>query len=158
VLTNGGFLTIADFEFVSPRASVDLFIPQRLFLPYGCWTEADGASVLFSRDYLPLWRLRDGKPPERVESWLWIKFVKQEWFFRDGEEPWANRAAEAAAMGLLNERGLHRLPMSADALPLVLRNPSAHNIHDGADLLRDLRTSPAKRIGEHVGDAIQHLN
>ena len=38
--------------------------------------------MLFSRDYLPLWRLRDGKPPERVEPWLWIKFVKQEWFFQ----------------------------------------------------------------------------
>ena len=69
--------TIADFEYVSPRNSPPMFLPTRLYLPYGYWIEQDGAKVLFARDYMPMWRIREGTPPERLEPWLWIRHRDQ---------------------------------------------------------------------------------
>lgn len=37
-----------------------IFVPLRFWIPYGVWTEADGSKVLFSRDYCPLWKIKDG--------------------------------------------------------------------------------------------------
>ena len=80
--------TVADFEYVSPKTALPLFIPMRLYIAYGVWTEPDGSMVLFSRDYFPLWRLREGHAPERLFPWLWIKHVEQSWYWGDSNTPW----------------------------------------------------------------------
>ena len=76
---------VADFEYVSPLKEGALPIPSRLYLAYGKWTEANGNIVLFSRDYMPLWRLKDGKRPEPLRPTQWIKKISQEHFWDDGK-------------------------------------------------------------------------
>jgi hypothetical protein len=83
VLSINGGIALRGREEVSPSAPVvDLQWPARLWAAYGMWTEEDGAVVLFSRDYCPLWRIKNGKvavadPSER------INFTSQEWFWDD---------------------------------------------------------------------------
>jgi hypothetical protein len=120
VITHGGVTTIADFEYVSPRKPSALFVPIRLYLPYGVWKEKDGSEVLFSRDYKPLWRIRKGKRPERVEPWIWIKFVDQHWFWKDTNAPWRSSETKVQMENLLNSHQIAMLPVLADALPLLV--------------------------------------
>jgi len=145
VLTHRGVMSIADFEYVSPRRTAYLFVPMRLFLPYGYWTEADGARVLFSRDYHPLWRLRDNQAPERVEPWTRIKFKDQTWLWDDANTPWETPKVEAALIGFLKMHGLHQLPILTDALPLLVRETGrlAPRVADSAALLQAQRTTAA---------------
>ena len=56
----------ATFEAVVPRARIEDFVPRRLWLPYGWMDMEDGSRVLFSRDYLPLWRIA-GRKVERLK-------------------------------------------------------------------------------------------
>jgi hypothetical protein len=59
---------------------------RRLY-PYGCWIEADGALVLFDRDYLPIARFRPGRAPEIVNPLEHINFVEQRWIYEDATAP-----------------------------------------------------------------------
>jgi hypothetical protein len=65
-------------EIAIPRIPLAPFVPYRLWLAYGAWTESDGSRVLFSRDYAPMWRLRDGLPPRQAAPTEWIKFEQEE--------------------------------------------------------------------------------
>jgi hypothetical protein len=117
---NGG---VADFEYLTPREPVELFIPMRLYLAYGAWIERDGAKVLFSRDYCPLWRIREGRIPERMYPWERIAFVRQEFFWRDGEHirwPWHDPKNHQSEIERLHTFGIHLLPKLVDTLPLVV--------------------------------------
>jgi hypothetical protein len=72
-------------------------------LPYGLWIEPDGSCVLFNRYYWPIWRRSPGRDgvttavtgPIRWDRGgkIWIRHVRQEFFFHDGITPWHNAAA-----------------------------------------------------------------
>ena len=94
-------------NFSIPRTPLPIFIPDRLRFIYGVWTEPDGAKVLHSRDYAPMWRLRKGQPPQQVPAAEWIKYVKEEWFWNDSTAPWDSRrriAEEEAPPEILRYR------------------------------------------------------
>ncbi|HUN98243.1 MAG TPA: hypothetical protein VMU69_18655 [Bradyrhizobium sp.] len=74
-------------EIAVPRQPLPLFVPYRLRLAYGAWVEPDGSTVLFSRDYAHLWRLREGRSPVQVPATDWIKHVGQTWCWGDGSAP-----------------------------------------------------------------------
>src|ERR1700719_1158728 len=69
---------------------------MRAELPYGVWREADGAEVLFTRDYHPIWRRAADGSVSRITSpvgqvapgRVWIHWVAQNWFFNDSNTPW----------------------------------------------------------------------
>jgi hypothetical protein len=89
VLYNTGEGHCADFEAVTPRTPAADFLPARLWLPYGIWTYPDGSEVVFSRDYLPLWRIA-GNGVERLDPWLWMQgWVKERWFAKETETGWS---------------------------------------------------------------------
>lgn len=69
-------------EIAIPRVPLPVFIPLRLRFVYGVWSEPDGAKVLFSRDYVPMWRLREGQPPQMTSPSEWIRHEREEWFWR----------------------------------------------------------------------------
>ena len=144
VVTHGSIGAVAGVEYVSPRVPRPLFLPMRLYMPYGYYTEADGARVIFSRDYHPLWRLRDGAAPERVEPWKWIKKRDQTHLWDDAQGPWDSPELCASLLAYLDKNGVHQLPILADALPLLVHDPALGNrrIGDGAALLS------AKRLGK----------
>lgn len=48
----------------------------------------DGSRVLFSRDYLPLWRIADGKV-ERVKPTTAVYSYRDRHWFREGDGPWS---------------------------------------------------------------------
>lgn len=59
-----------------------------LELPYGKWTCADGREVLFNRAYFPLYEKMPGEPPTFVRPpYQHVPFVRQEWFYDDGNSP-----------------------------------------------------------------------
>jgi hypothetical protein len=146
VIRHSSILTIAASEYVSPRQPGALFIPMRLYLPYGYWNELDGARVLFSRDYHPLWRLRENMAPERVEPWTRIKFNNQAHLWDDGLAPWEAPMLETTLIELLAKSGVHQLPILADALPLLVHTDQTHcRMADGARLLQARRTSSTDR-------------
>lgn len=111
---------VADFEFVTPRIPLPLFIPTRLYLAYGIWTEADGAKVLFSRDYMPLWRLREGLRPERLSPIEWINYTSQSWFWTDANAPWDHRGRTAEHVQRLEDFGVRAVPRLVEVLPTLV--------------------------------------
>jgi len=127
---------VADFEYVSPRHSVALFIPMRFYLPYGHWSESDGARVIFSRDYLPMWRLREGQTPERMNPLERIK-GSQEFYWNDGNTPWNSRAIYDREIERLRSFRLLGLPKIVDTLPMFVRDDRLSNIKDALDQLGD---------------------
>ena len=122
VITHGvPVLAVADHDVVFPRTPLSLFVPARLKLAYGYWTEEDESRVLFSRDYIPLWRLTAGRKPERLRPWLRINCVEEQWFWDDTNTPWQSDRRLGEEERRLIEFGISALPMLADALsPLVL--------------------------------------
>lgn len=63
------------------------FRPQRLWLPYGKFTGADGKQTLFNRDYIPLWtKLPDGKVIQAAANTR-LEDGQKEFFFKDGSAP-----------------------------------------------------------------------
>lgn len=133
--------TIADFEYVSPRIAPPMFLPMRLYLPYGYWTEYDGAKVLYSRDYKPLWRLREGVSPERLEPSLWIKWREQTFLWDERSVPWHSAALERKLMEFLAEHSIQALPIWADTLPIIVHNDGVHNFSSALEPLIQQRSA-----------------
>ncbi|RWP10628.1 hypothetical protein [Mesorhizobium sp.] len=142
VISHQEVTTIADFEYVAPRTSLPLFLPMRLYLPYGYWTEPDGSEVFFSRDYKPLWRLRKDGSVERLEPWLWIKVKEEKHLWDDARTPWHSASLKTSLEERLAGWGLPALPILADALPLLIHE-TAHRLDrsliDGITLLERAR-------------------
>ena len=110
-----------DNEIKSPREPLPLFIPWRLYFPYGIWAERDGAKVVFSRDYCPMWRIRVGHTPERLHPWERIVHESTQYVSGDGPINWDDPELEANAIGLLKDLGVLSMPKLVDLLPLMIR-------------------------------------
>ena len=132
---------VADFEVVLPRKPLPLFLPARLKLPYGCWTEASGAKVLFSRDYKPLWRLTTGRRPERLQPWLWIDKVDTQWFWDPANHPWRSVRRRNEEELRLRDFGISALPKLVDMLPVLVFNEGIDNVGKAVDLMAKRKNS-----------------
>jgi hypothetical protein len=128
---------VGDFEFVSPRHPLPLFIPMSLYVPYGVWTEKDGSRVLFSRDYKPLWRLTPAKRPARANPWDRIQFDREEWFWGDTDTPWASNARYEIELKRLQDLGVVGLPKLVETLPHLVMRDDLRSVEDAVELLRD---------------------
>lgn len=144
VITQKNIGTVGDFEYVSPRFGAEFFLPYRLYLPYGIWRLSDGSRVLFSRDYAPLWLLREGERPVRIEPWKHIDWQERHYLWGDHRTPWGSQALCSELFALLEEAGIRTLPILADGLPLLL-NPEATSMADAAHLLQ-LQRSASKSL------------
>lgn len=107
-------------EIKNPREALPLFIPWRLYFPYGFVTEDDGGKVVFSRDYHPMWRIRKGKAPERLLPWGQIYNHSMQHFWGDGPINWHSPTLEAEAIALLEELGVRSMPHLVDLLPAMI--------------------------------------
>jgi hypothetical protein len=134
VITRKGLGTVADFEYVSPRNPPPLFLPVRLYLPYGHWIETDGAKVLFSRDYKPMWRIREGVGVERLNPSLWIRFSAQVHYW-DADTPWGRLEVRRKMESLLASLGVWCLPIWADALPIMVHDDKLNGFSDALNPL-----------------------
>lgn len=130
VITQKGVGSVADFEYISPRSPPTLFLPLRLYLPYGHWIETDGAKVLFSRDYKPMWRIREGGGVERLNPSLWIRFRDQVHYWDDASTPWEVVEVRRKMEALLARLGIWSLPIWADALPIVVHDDNLRSFSD----------------------------
>lgn len=126
---------VADFEVTFPRTPIKPFIPARLKFAYGYWTEEDGAQVLFSRDYKPLWRIREDRRPERLQPWLWIDHYDTNHFWEDVGTPWDKKARMAEEEQRLQDFGITALPMLTDVLPELIFNPKLKTVGDAVDVM-----------------------
>lgn len=128
----------ATFEAIVPRTRLDDFVPRRLWLPYGWMDMRDGSQVLFSRDYLPLWRIVDGKA-ERLKPTADVSsFRERHWFSRDGR--WSYGPPRDAAERMLAEYNITALPRLVDVLPILIQDERI-DIKDAAEILDGVRQS-----------------
>ncbi|WP_371999772.1 hypothetical protein P7L68_03500 (plasmid) [Tistrella mobilis] len=118
VLFDTGFGTRSDFEVVTPKIPLADFVPSRLWLPYGYWTLNDGSQVIFSRDYLPMWRI-SAAGTERLDPWLWIEGITGQSYFPQPNTPdiWASGTARERALKHLAEHRIFYLPKLVDVMP-----------------------------------------
>jgi len=120
----------ADFEVVTPRSPLPDFVPSRIWLPYGIWTLTDGTEVLFSRDYLPMWRISNDRT-ERLTPWLWIKHIADEKRFASpGTATWASGPARERAVSYLERHRIFELPRLTDIMPHLFE-PDVDSLQDG---------------------------
>jgi hypothetical protein len=141
VITQRNIGHVADFEFISPRNPPPLFLPIRLYLPYGHWIETDGAKVLFSRDYKPMWRIRDGFHPERLDPSLWINWRNQAHYWDEANTPWNSMELRQRMEALLTSFSIQTLPIWADVLPIAASNDKLDVYSDALDPLMASRGS-----------------
>jgi hypothetical protein len=144
VVTHRGVGSVADFEYITPKIIPPLFMPMRLYIPYGAWTEPDGSKVLFSRDYFPLWRISNGKKPERLNPWLRIRFTHEEWFWDDTTTPWSSSRRFQDMRQSMEAMGIYSLPILTDALPILVN--SNDEIQCMRDALPTLRQTRANKV------------
>lgn len=144
VIAQKNICVVADFEYVSPRNPPSLFLPYRLYLPYGHWIEADGAKVLFSRDYKPMWRIREGCEAERLDPSLWIRWRNQVHYWDEANTPWDSDELRQRMEGVLAISGIQTLPVWADVLPLVVLNDKLSAFSGALDSLMVSRNSKQK--------------
>lgn len=111
----------ATFEAIVPRTRLQDFVPRRLWLPYSWMDMEDGCRVLFSRDYLPLWRIADGKV-ERLKPSADVSANRDRHYFQEGDGPWSYGPAREAAEQMLANYGITALPRLADVLPILILN------------------------------------
>lgn len=138
LLFDTGFGTRADFEVATPRSPLPDFVPSRIWLPYGLWHLTDGSEVLFSRDYLPMWRISNDRT-ERLAPWLWITDIAEEKHFGGpGTAIWASGPARDSAVGYLQRHRILELPMLTDIMPHLFE-PQVDSVQDGVARLYGAR-------------------
>lgn len=115
----------ATYEAIVPRTRLKDFIPLRLWLPYGWMDMEDGSRVLFSRDYLPLWRISDSTVERIKPSTEDVSAYRKRHIFAEGGGPWSYGPAREAAERMLGEYGITALPRLADTLPILIHNENA---------------------------------
>jgi hypothetical protein len=99
------------------------FMPMRLYMPYGLWTLPDGSEVLFNRNYCPIWKRSPSGEVDNIAPELWVRYVKEQWYFREGTEPWFNRYSLEICQQVLQDWGVFdRLPLVCERYGLALRN------------------------------------
>jgi hypothetical protein len=127
---------VADFEFITPRKAIPLFIPARLYLAYGAWTEQDGALVLHSRDYLPMWRIRANRRPERLNpaDWIYHDDNHDKWFWGDHSAPWDSEKRRQEETARLESYGIRGMPLLVEVLPDMIFNGREVDEEDAAKL------------------------
>jgi len=125
----------ADFEVINPRDHLADFAPSRLWLPYGYWKLQNGDIITFSRDYMPMWRLR-GDQVTRMEPWLWINGISEEKHFSTiaGTIPWSSGLARELALEHLDQLRVAAPPMLLNAMPYMF-SPSTH-VSDAVERMR----------------------
>lgn len=142
LLFDTGFGTRADFEVTTPRSPLPDFVPSRIWLPYGVWELSDGSEVVFSRDYLPMWRISNDRT-ERLAPWLWIKDIVDERHFAGPRTGiWASGPARERAVGYLERHRIFELPRLTDIMPHLFE-PEVDSLQDGV-----ARLHAAQRIAE----------
>lgn len=112
---------IADFEYSTPKEKISLFIPRRLYLLYGMYIQHDGSRILYSRDYEPMWRLREGQRPERFRGPEYIEHVDRIGFWDDSSTPWRNEARYIEELDRLKFYGIAGLPFQVERLSEMVR-------------------------------------
>jgi hypothetical protein len=74
-------------------------------MPYGWWTEASGAHVIYDRQYRPICRHTDGQV-EIVPSDSWITFESSSHFYCGPDYPYTCPEARDRVLGVVYRLGL----------------------------------------------------
>lgn len=119
VMIDHGIMTCVSREAPAHRAG-HFFIPLRFWMPYGFWTEADGAKVLFSRDYCPLWKIQEGRAPVRDDPDRDVRFVNQDWFFDEGSFRGPVDKVISQGLDILRKHRVSSLPRLVEWFPECL--------------------------------------
>ena len=124
-------------EFEGANREMALFLPNCLYLPYGSHHEADGSEALFSRDTKPLWRLRPGKMPERLNPWEKFNAGSKSCLPDGREAPRMSKLDLTDEHKYLASRGVIGLPKLANALPDLILKDQLRTNRDAVDYMHE---------------------
>jgi hypothetical protein len=124
---------MADFEYVTPRTPIPLFVPAALYVAYGAWTLADGSKVLHSRDYLPLWHVKQGNRPVAANPADWVDYVAYEYFWDDRSAPWESARRLSEERQRLVDFEITGLPNLVEILPDLIFSDRPRSIRGAAE-------------------------
>ena len=75
-------------------------------MPYGWWTEASGAHVIYDRKYRPICRKHIDGRVEIVPSDTWIVFESSRHFYCGPDYPYTCPEARSRVLGVVQRLGL----------------------------------------------------
>ena len=112
----------ANSEVITPKTPLPDFVPSRLWLPYGFWTFADGSTVIFSRDNVPMWKIVGGQT-ERLEPWTTIQGWEERAYFPEmaGAISWSSGSARSLAVAFLDAHRIFEPPKLLDVMPYLFK-------------------------------------
>lgn len=134
LLTEAGTALVVRNQVTVSRSPIPSFVPMRLRLPYGVWTEKDGSKVLFSRDYCPMWRISPTGQVSAKEPWHWINFVQEKWWWDDARTPWRNYGVQEQIEHRMAELGVNGVPKLVSVVDMLVRG-EAENIRAAVRLM-----------------------
>ena len=142
---------LASYEFVTPRLAIPLFIPALLYFAYGAWQEAEGSLVLYSRDYLPMWRISPDRRPERLNPADLIDHDdnQKQRFWPAHSPPWHNEKRRKEEIARLESFGIRGMPLLAEVLPDMIFDGRAAN-PQGVAKLRFGATSNRRHLNPNL--------
>lgn len=135
IYTDKGISVCGREEIMLPLRPLRPYLPLRLWIPYGEWTEDDGSKVLFSRDYKPLWKVSPKGAVLRDKPWRHVRYVDREMFFDDWDDVWSDRSLQRKLAKRLKSLGVVGLPTLAQSVEDLVRDPDV-DAHDTALRLR----------------------
>jgi hypothetical protein len=75
-------------------------------MPYGWWTEASGAHVIYDRQYRPICRKHTDGRVEIIPSNSWITFESSHHFYCGPDYPYTCPEARSRVLGVVQRLGL----------------------------------------------------
>jgi hypothetical protein len=144
LLADAGILSIARREVSVPKVPMEPFAPMRLWLAYGIWTEQDGAKVLFSRDYYPLWRIAPDGTVAADEPWRFVDYAgKADYLFDDETAPWWNAHKAQEIEHLMEKMGVSGAPKLLDVISILIKG-------EAEDIRQAVRRMVPSGVKPHV--------
>ena len=93
---------------------------MRLGIPYGKWSCKNRSTVLFNRNYQPLWvRSEDGRVSDCSPD-AWIDFESVEYLYSDSNPPWTDKTTLSRCLAHLDAwKTLDRNPIAVKLDPIL---------------------------------------
>lgn len=105
-------------EYKSTNNEYEFFIPERMYCAYGYWKLETGSKILFNRDYRAIWKIVEGKRPQRINPNIKLGYADSKnihHFWNPNDRPLYNEQLE-----ILTSFGINQLPITVEALPYMV--------------------------------------
>lgn len=117
-----------------PDVKTMFSIPIRMYLPYGYYENGFDETIIFSRDYYPLWKIYyDGRPPKRLTPVETVGRQNFKYFWGNKAINWNNRDWDSDILDLMDEYKITGLPELIEVLPTAFNDEKIRTVRDAVE-------------------------